>query len=79
MSWVLNDLRMNIKEGPGPFQLYIGHARNFLPGAPLLEAITEAIHNTRKTVTVLSPSYFGSEWCYFVRDAACLVEITKRG
>ena len=72
LSWVLNDLRVNIEEDPEPFQLCIGHARDFIPGAPLLEAITEAIHNSRKTIIVLSPSYLDSEWCYFETQHAWL-------
>ena len=72
LSWVVNDLRKNIEDGPEPFRLCIGHARDFIPGAPLLEAITEAIHNSRKTIVVLSPSYLDSEWCYFETQHAWL-------
>ena len=72
LTWVLNDLRKNIEEGLEPFRLCIGHARDFLPGAPLLETITEAIHNSRKTIIVLSPSYLDSEWCYFETQHAWL-------
>ena len=72
LNWVLNDLRKNMEEGPEPFRLCIGHARDFIPGTPLLEAITEAIHNSRKTIIVLSPSYLDSEWCYFETQHAWL-------
>ena len=72
LTWVVNDLRNNMEEGPEPFRLCIGHARDFLPGAPLLETITEAIHNSRKTIIVLSPSYLDSEWCYFETQHAWL-------
>ena len=72
LNWVLNDLRVNLEEGDEPFRLCIGHARDFIPGAPLLEAITKAIHNSRKTIVVLSPSYLESEWCYFETQHAWL-------
>ena len=72
LDWVLNDLRSNLEEGPEPFRLCIGHARDFIPGTPLLEAITGAIHTSRKTIVVLSPSYLESEWCYFETQHAWL-------
>ena len=72
LTWVLNDLRKNMEEGAEPFRLCIGHARDFLPGTPLLEAITDAIHNSRKTIIVLSPSYLDSEWCYYETQHAWL-------
>ena len=72
LTWVVNELRKNIEEGSQPFRLCIGHTRDFIPGAPLLEAITEAIHNSRKTIIVLSPSYLDSEWCYFETQHAWL-------
>ena len=72
LTWVLNDLRVNLEETPKPFRLCIGYARDFIPGTPLLEAITEAIHNSRKTIIVLSPSYLDSEWCYFETQHAWL-------
>ena len=59
-------------EGHEPFRLCIGHARDFIPGTPLLEAITGAIHTSRKTIVVLSPSYLESEWCYFETQHAWL-------
>ncbi|XP_072043376.1 toll-like receptor 2 [Amphiura filiformis] len=72
LEWVLNDLRENLEEGQEPFRLCIGHARDFIPGTPLLEAITESIHRSRKTILVLSPSYLESEWCYFETQHAWL-------
>ena len=72
LNWVLNDLRLNLEEGAEPFRLCIGHARDFIPGTPLLEAITEAIHHSRKTIVVLTPRYLESEWCYFETQHAWL-------
>ncbi|XP_072039969.1 toll-like receptor 4 [Amphiura filiformis] len=72
LNWVVSDLRKNMEEGIEPLRLCIGHARDFVPGTPLLEAVTEAIHNSRKTLVVLSPSYLESEWCYFETQHAWL-------
>ena len=72
LTFVLNELRENIESGKEPLRLCIGHARDFIPGTPLLESITEAIHNSRKTIIVLSPSYLESEWCYFETQHAWL-------
>ena len=65
LNWVINDLRFNLEEGVEPLKLCIGHARDFIPGTPVIEAITEAIHNSRKTIVVLSTGYIESELCYF--------------
>ena len=65
LEWVLNEMRPNLEEGPEPIRLCIGHARDFVPGTNLFDSITEAIHQSRKTIVVLSPSYVDSELCYF--------------
>ena len=65
LEWVLNEMRPSLEEGPEPIRLCIGHARDFLPGTNLFDSITDAIHQSRKTVVVLSPSYVDSELCYF--------------
>ena len=65
LEWVLNEMRPNLEEGLEPIRLCIGHARDFLPGTNLFDSITDAIHQSRKTIVVLSPSYVDSELCYF--------------
>ena len=72
LNWVINDLRLNLEERTDPLKLCIGHARDFIPGTPIIEAITEAIHNSRKTIVVLSPGYMDSEMCYFETQHAWL-------
>lgn len=32
-------------------------------GKPIMENITDAIYNSRKTICVISRSYLQSEWC----------------
>ena len=52
---MLNEMIPNLEEGPEPIRLCIGHARDFVPGANLFDSITDAIHQSRKTIVVLSP------------------------
>ena len=65
LEWVLNEMRPNLEEGPEPKRLCIGHARDFVPGTNLFDSITDAIHQSRKSIVILSPSYVDSELCYF--------------
>ena len=52
-AWVWNDLQPNIEEGPEPFHLCI-KSRDFIPGQPLIETISEKIQQSRKTILVLT-------------------------
>ena len=72
LDWVLNKLKPNMEDGEEPIKLCIGHARDFIPGTSLLDAITNAIHESRKTIVVLTLSYLESEWCYFETQQAWL-------
>ena len=65
LEWVLYEMRPNLEEGPEPKRLCIGHARDFVPGTNLFDSITDAIHQSRKSIVILSPSYVDSELCYF--------------
>ena len=62
-AWVMNDLQPNMEEGPEPLRLCI-KSRDFTPGHFLLDSIDESIHQSRKTILVLSPNFVESEWCY---------------
>ena len=68
-AWVRNDLQPNIEEGPEPFQLCI-KSRDFIPGQPLIETISEKIQQSRKTILVLTPQFVESEWCYHEMEMA---------
>lgn len=37
--------------------------RDFVPGAAIVENISEAIYYSAKTIAVLSPDFVNSEWC----------------
>ena len=62
-DWVMNELQPNMEEGPEPLKLCIKR-RDFTPGHFLLDSIDESIHQSRKTIVVLSPNFVASEWCY---------------
>ena len=62
-AWVMNELQPNMEEGPEPLRLCI-KSRDFTPGHFLLDSIDESIHQSRKTILVLSPNFVASEWCY---------------
>ena len=62
-AWVMNDLQPNMEDGPEPMQLCI-KSRDFTPGHFLLDSIDQSIHQSHKTILVLSPSFVESEWCY---------------
>ena len=62
-AWVMNDLQPNMEEGPEQLRLCI-KSRDFTPGHFLLDSIDESIHQSRKTILVLSPNFVRSEWCY---------------
>ena len=62
-AWVLDDLQANMEQGPDPFRLCI-KSRDFIPGHPLIETISDNIQQSRKTILVLTPRFVESEWCY---------------
>ena len=68
-DWVLNSLQPNMEEGLEPVKLCI-KSRDFIPGHSLLESISENIHQSRKTVLVLSPNFVDSNWCYHEMEMA---------
>ena len=59
----MDELQPNMEEGPDPIKLCI-KSRDFIPGHFLLDSIDESVHQSRKTILVLSPSFVASEWCY---------------
>ena len=68
-EWVMNDLQPNMEEGPEPVKLCIKR-RDFIPGHSLIESISENIHQSRKTILVLSPNFVESNWCHHELEMA---------
>uniref|UniRef100_A0A3P9D3B9 TIR domain-containing protein n=1 Tax=Maylandia zebra TaxID=106582 RepID=A0A3P9D3B9_9CICH len=60
-AWVCGELLPEL-EGQQGWKLCLHH-RDFEPGKPIVENITEAIYSSRKTICVISPNYLQSEWC----------------
>ena len=54
------------------------HSRDFTPGFDIAENITNAIHNSRKTVCVLSPAFLASYWCTYELNIARMESIYSR-
>ncbi|XP_060916258.1 toll-like receptor 13 [Labrus mixtus] len=60
-AWVYGEL-LPALEGEQGWRLCLHH-RDFQPGKPIIENITDAIYGSRKTICVISRSYLQSEWC----------------
>ncbi|KAJ8345806.1 hypothetical protein SKAU_G00299990 [Synaphobranchus kaupii] len=69
-EWVFTELVPHLERagdaggGPGArgCQLCLHH-RDFEPGKTIVSNIVEAIYSSRKTLCLVSPRYFNSEWC----------------
>lgn len=59
--WVIRELLPKL-EGEQGWKLCLHH-RDFEPGKPIMENITDAIYGSRKTICVISQRYLESEWC----------------
>ena len=68
-EWVMNDLQPNMEDGPESVKLCI-KTRDFIPGHSLIESISESIHQSRKTILVLSPNFVDSNWCHHETEMA---------
>ncbi|XP_029979833.1 toll-like receptor 13 [Sphaeramia orbicularis] len=59
--WVCRELLPKL-EGEQGWRLCLHH-RDFQPGRPIIENITDAIYGSKKTICVISRRYLNSEWC----------------
>uniref|UniRef100_UPI0037E80983 toll-like receptor 22 n=1 Tax=Semicossyphus pulcher TaxID=241346 RepID=UPI0037E80983 len=59
--WVVRELLPKL-EGEQGWRLCLHH-RDFEPGKPIMENITDSIYGSRKTICVISRKYLESEWC----------------
>ncbi|XP_051249479.1 toll-like receptor 13 [Dicentrarchus labrax] len=60
-AWVYREM-LPVLEGEQGWRLCLHH-RNFEPGKPIVDNITDAIYGSRKTICVISRHYLQSEWC----------------
>ena len=68
-AWVMNDLQPNMEHDPEPVKLCI-KSRDFIPGHSLIESISENIHQSGKTIIILSPNFVESNWCHHELEIA---------
>ncbi|XP_045890674.1 toll-like receptor 13 isoform X1 [Micropterus dolomieu] len=59
--WVIRELLPKL-EGEQGWRLCLHH-RDFEPGRPIIDNITNGIYGSRKTICVISRRYLESEWC----------------
>ncbi|XP_033758119.1 toll-like receptor 4 [Pecten maximus] len=76
-KFVKNDILSNLEDKQG-LRLCL-HQRDFSPGVEIAENITNAIHQSRKTVVLLSRNYLDSYWCMFEFNMARMESIYSRG
>ncbi|TDH03636.1 hypothetical protein EPR50_G00143970 [Perca flavescens] len=60
-AWVYQEM-LPALEGEQGWRLCLHH-RDFQPGKPIIENITDAIYGSRKTICVINRRYLQSEWC----------------
>ena len=72
----VHDMVANVEE-KGDFRLCF-HSRDFIPGLDIAENITNAIHNSRRTVCILSRNYIKSHWCMYELNMARMESIYSR-
>jgi hypothetical protein len=54
------------------------HHRDFIPGTGIAENITNAIHNSRQTVCIMTSYFLSSYWCMFELNMARMEAIYSR-
>lgn len=59
-DWVLNHLRVQLEEEGERYLPVCLEERDWMPGSPLLDSMTQSIQQSRKTVFVLTRSYVNS-------------------
>ncbi|VDI39824.1 Hypothetical predicted protein [Mytilus galloprovincialis] len=75
-TFVHNTLLHKLEKNGG-VQLCL-HRRNFLPDNDIATNITSAIHNSRKTIIIMSTRYLASYWCMFEYNMAKMESIYER-
>ncbi|CAG2202246.1 Toll-like receptor 4 [Mytilus edulis] len=67
-TFVLKDCISNL-ENKGNYKLCV-HQRDFLPGQEITVNITNAIHDSRKSVCIITRKFFESHYCMFELNMA---------
>ncbi|CAC5417539.1 TLR13 [Mytilus coruscus] len=75
-SFVINDCIKNL-EMERNFKLCL-HQRDFIPGEEITTNITNAIHESRKTICIITKQFFDSYYCMFEFNMARMESIYSR-
>ncbi len=59
-DWVLNHLRVQLEEQGERFLPICLEERDWIPGSPILDSLTQSIQHSRKTVFILTERYVNS-------------------
>ncbi len=59
-DWVLNHLRVHLEEQGERFLPICLEERDWIPGSPILDSLTQSIQHSRKTVFILTERYVNS-------------------
>ncbi|XP_060114464.1 toll-like receptor 13 [Heteronotia binoei] len=62
-KWVLEYLVPRLEGGEAPVFRLCLHHRDFHPGKYIIDNIVDSIHNSRRTICIISRKYLRSEWC----------------
>jgi hypothetical protein len=54
------------------------HSRDFIPGTNIADNVANAIHNSRRTVCLLTPNFLDSYWCMYELNMARMESIYSR-
>lgn len=68
-QWVLQELQPRLERGPERYRLCL-HERDFALGAFITHNIVNCMHNSRRMIVVLSPSFVNSQWCQYELEMA---------
>ena len=71
----LHDFRLNVEENHGLRLCF--HERDFIPGFDIAENISNAIHDSRKVICILSDSFLTSSWCMYEFNFALMERIHR--
>ena len=77
LHFVRQQLLRTLEEEKGEFTFCVHH-RDFLPGAPIVDNITEALQNSRYAILVVTQNSVKSEWWRFELNMAHQMSIERQ-